>query len=256
MYECRPQTGFNNGNSLFEALWHALKCMREKEGDVEGFSEASDLDSLEKVPKNHELMRSCVMAFIKKHVDADIFPLPTETGRSIARLSSILNDIGASDFLQNFTDDDHWDESIPLLGKLPPARIAKKYGLSLDLASAFVEKCRTQQPATDDWSRSSLPPVCISASKIIKKMLNDVKGQGAVQIQDASSSIVRAYQDEHSYLDVKSLSPVTLNAFVLADTANSLSSTGNGQQFCDGRKPRDICRSITISYTNHRVAYQ
>jgi hypothetical protein len=198
MYEGQPQTGFNNGNSLFEALWHALKCMREKERDVEGFSEALDLDSSEKVPENHELMRSCVLAFIKKHIDAHIFPIP-----NTAWLSSILNEIGASDFFQNFTDDDQWDESIPLFGKLPPARIAKKYGLSLDLASAFVEKCRTQQPATDDLSRSSLPSLCISASKIIEKRLNDVEGQGEVQIQDANSSIVRAYQDKHSYLDVK-----------------------------------------------------
>jgi hypothetical protein len=203
MYECRPQSGFKNGNSLFEALRHALKCMREKERDVEGFFEALESNSSGKIPKNHELMRSCVLAFIKKHVDEDIFPWPTETGRSIAWLSSILNEIGASDFLHNFTDDDQEDESIPVLRKLPPARIAKKYGLSLDMASAFVEKCRTQQPATDDLYRSSLPPVCISASKIIRKMLNDVKGQGAVQIQDASCSIIQAYQDEHSYLDVK-----------------------------------------------------
>jgi hypothetical protein len=207
MYASRPDSEFNNpnGNSLFEALCHALKCMREKERVVEGFLELSGSDFSEVALKNHERMRSCIVAFIKKHIHADIFPWATETGRSIARLLSILSEIGASCFLQKFIDDDQEDECIPILRKLSPERIAIKYGLTQDLASAFVERCRTHVSATNELSRSS-PPVYFSASTIIRTLLNDGKGQGIVHIQDCSNSSIHAYHDEHSYLHVQAIS--------------------------------------------------
>jgi hypothetical protein len=56
-------------------------------------------------------------------------------------LSAILNDIGASKFLQNIVDDHLDDHSIPTFGEMKPEVIASKYGLPQDLSSAFVEHC-------------------------------------------------------------------------------------------------------------------
>jgi serine/threonine protein kinase/ribosomal protein L13E len=64
-------------------------------------------------------------------------------GSSTSLLSAILNEIGASEFLQNLIDDDHEDDSIPVLSRLKPDRISSKYGLPQHLASSFVEKCRS-----------------------------------------------------------------------------------------------------------------
>jgi serine/threonine protein kinase len=61
---------------------------------------------------------------------------------SIKLLFAILNEIGASEFLQQFIKDDQGDESIPFLSKMKPERLAIKYGLPQDLAAAFVERCR------------------------------------------------------------------------------------------------------------------
>ncbi len=64
-------------------------------------------------------------------------------GSSTSLLSAILNEIGASEFLQNLIDDDQEDESIPVLSRLKPDRISSKYGLPQHLAASFVEKCRS-----------------------------------------------------------------------------------------------------------------
>jgi tRNA A-37 threonylcarbamoyl transferase component Bud32 len=61
-------------------------------------------------------------------------------GSSTALLSAILNDIGASEFLQNFIDDDQDDDCIASY-KIP-TKVCKSYGLPQHLAASFVEKCR------------------------------------------------------------------------------------------------------------------
>jgi hypothetical protein len=59
---------------------------------------------------------------------------------STGRLSAILNEIGASEFLQNFIDDDQDDDCIASY-KIP-SRVRRSYGLPQHLAASFVEKCR------------------------------------------------------------------------------------------------------------------
>ncbi len=61
-------------------------------------------------------------------------------GSSTELLSAILNDIGASEFLQNFIDDDQDDDCIASY-KIPN-KLCKSYGLPQHLAASFVEKCR------------------------------------------------------------------------------------------------------------------
>jgi ankyrin repeat protein len=58
-------------------------------------------------------------------------------------LGSILNEIGAAEYLQVFIGDDQDDDALKTMSKIKPARIAAKYGLSLDQAAAFAEKCRS-----------------------------------------------------------------------------------------------------------------
>ena len=60
-------------------------------------------------------------------------------GASTQALASILSDIGASQLLQNFIDDDRDDDSLISLSRLKCERLADKYGLSVNQASAFVE---------------------------------------------------------------------------------------------------------------------
>lgn len=55
-------------------------------------------------------------------------------------LASILTDIGAFDFFPKFIDDEQDDDCLPSYKN--PDRISLKYGLSPDLASAFVERSR------------------------------------------------------------------------------------------------------------------
>jgi serine/threonine protein kinase len=91
-------------------------------------------------------------------------------GSNTRLLSAILNEISASEFLHKFIED-YDDDSIVTLSKLKPERIVDRYGLPLDLASAFVEKCRvkagTQRPgasANDFSSVSSMSSSISSAS--------------------------------------------------------------------------------------------
>ena len=62
-------------------------------------------------------------------------------GASTQALASILSHIGASELLQNFIDDDRDDDSLISLSRLKCERLADKYRLSVNQASAFVEKC-------------------------------------------------------------------------------------------------------------------
>ena len=59
---------------------------------------------------------------------------------STGRLSAILNQIGASEFLQNFIDDDQDDDCIA--SYKTSNRLCRSYGLPQHLAASFVEKCR------------------------------------------------------------------------------------------------------------------
>jgi len=71
-------------------------------------------------------------------------------------LSSILLDIGASDYLQKFIDEEQDDDCIPSYKK--PDMISRSYGLPPSLASAFVEKCRARAGAlrAGDFASMSL----------------------------------------------------------------------------------------------------
>jgi serine/threonine protein kinase/ribosomal protein L13E len=59
---------------------------------------------------------------------------------STGMLSAILSDIGASEFLQNFIDDEQDDDCIASYKN--PTKVSKRYGLPQHLAASFVEKCR------------------------------------------------------------------------------------------------------------------
>ena len=61
-------------------------------------------------------------------------------GSSTGLLSAILNGIGASEFLQNFIDDEQDD--LCLGSYKNPTKVSKSYGLPQHLAALFVEKCR------------------------------------------------------------------------------------------------------------------
>ena len=56
-------------------------------------------------------------------------------------LSAILHDIGASERLTKFIEDDHDDQSIIALSFTKPHKISMKYGLSPEQATIFVERC-------------------------------------------------------------------------------------------------------------------
>jgi serine/threonine protein kinase len=60
---------------------------------------------------------------------------------SVQGLAYILNDIGASEYLQVFIDDGLDDSALKNLSKLKTERISSIYGLSLEQAAAFAEKC-------------------------------------------------------------------------------------------------------------------
>ena len=57
-------------------------------------------------------------------------------------LASILFEIGASERLQVFIDDGLDDDNLKHLSRMKPERISTVYGLSLDQAAAFADKCR------------------------------------------------------------------------------------------------------------------
>ncbi len=63
-------------------------------------------------------------------------------GASTQALASILNDIGASELLQNFIDDEQDDDYLLVYKK--PDHISKRYGLSASTASAFISACRAR----------------------------------------------------------------------------------------------------------------
>ncbi len=67
-------------------------------------------------------------------------------------LSSILNEIGASEYLQVFIDYGVDDESLKALIKLKQERVSSIYGLSLDQAAAFA------QCLSVVYSLDTLPP--------------------------------------------------------------------------------------------------
>jgi hypothetical protein len=56
-------------------------------------------------------------------------------------LSSVLNEIGASECFTAIVEDNVDDGALETLGKLKPERVARKIGMSLDNAIAFVSKC-------------------------------------------------------------------------------------------------------------------
>jgi serine/threonine protein kinase len=87
--------------------------------------------------------------------------LSSDAGVSI--LASILREIGAPECLPKFIEDDQIDDCIVPLGKMKPARIASKYGLTADQAAAFVEKCVERQRTHLDAVTSKESDANISA---------------------------------------------------------------------------------------------
>jgi serine/threonine protein kinase len=79
-------------------------------------------------------------------------------------LASILSDIGASEFLQNFIDDEQDDDCF--ITYKNPDRISKRYGLPPNLASIFVERSRARAVAASDVSSfaSAMPSMSIMPS--------------------------------------------------------------------------------------------
>jgi serine/threonine protein kinase len=67
-------------------------------------------------------------------------------------LAAILQKIGASQYLPKLTDDGYDDESLVPLSMTKPAKLSSRYGMPLQLAVAFVEKCRIA--AADSSTRS------------------------------------------------------------------------------------------------------
>jgi serine/threonine protein kinase len=67
-------------------------------------------------------------------------------GSSTELLQAILNETGASEVLQQITED-YDDDSIVTLSKFKPDRIAMKYGIPHGLAVAFVERCLVEARA-------------------------------------------------------------------------------------------------------------
>ena len=58
-------------------------------------------------------------------------------------LASILNEIGAAEYLQALIDDDRDDDSIKTLANFNVEKMMTKYGLPRDKAPAFSDKCRS-----------------------------------------------------------------------------------------------------------------
>ena len=69
-------------------------------------------------------------------------PLLMDDGNTHKLLLAILLEIGAPEYLQNFIDKDQDDDCLASLGVTRPDKISKAYGLPLNVASAFVERCR------------------------------------------------------------------------------------------------------------------
>ena len=82
--------------------------------------------------------------------------LPNRAPSDTHVLASVLNAIGASEYLQVFIDDGLDDESLKALSKLKPERVSSIYGLSLDQATAFADKCSSVISSLDPLP--SAPP--------------------------------------------------------------------------------------------------
>jgi serine/threonine protein kinase len=63
--------------------------------------------------------------------------------RNIELLSAFLIESGALEFAERILED-YDDDSIVTISKIKPDRIASKYGIPHGIASAFVERCRSQ----------------------------------------------------------------------------------------------------------------
>jgi hypothetical protein len=105
-------------------------------------------------------------------------------------LSALLRDIGALVFIQNIIDDDHQDDSIPLLSRYTPEQIASNYGLPLELAAAFTDKYRSSisdrrsiAASTNDFSSTSFTASSAASSPS--------PAAAASPVDDASASLLR-----------------------------------------------------------------
>jgi serine/threonine protein kinase len=67
----------------------------------------------------------------------------SQVAPSVDVLASILNEVGAAGYLQVFIDDDRDDDSIRTLANFSLEKIVNKYGLPIEKASAFSDKCRS-----------------------------------------------------------------------------------------------------------------
>ena len=93
---------------------------------------------------------------------------------NIEVLASILNEIGASERLRVFLDEKINDEDLKTLSKYKPERIARDYGLPLDQAAAFIDKCLRLVPAVPT-AISSVTHV--TDDTVIMRSLNTGRGE-------------------------------------------------------------------------------
>ena len=97
-------------------------------------------------------------------VDAMSLPNAASNASSIQVLASILNEIGAPEYLQAFIDDDRDDNSLKTLASLSVERILQRFGLPVDAAAAFKDKCQAiicplpsePSPAQDLFARHTI----------------------------------------------------------------------------------------------------
>jgi uncharacterized membrane protein YoaK (UPF0700 family) len=74
-------------------------------------------------------------------------------------LTSILAELNLTEHLQKFKDDDRDDDSLKTLSRLTPERIMRRYGMNLNQAAAFLDKCLLEEhpqrlPPSEDISPS------------------------------------------------------------------------------------------------------
>jgi serine/threonine protein kinase/uncharacterized protein YjbI with pentapeptide repeats len=89
-------------------------------------------------------------------------------------LASILQDIGAPQYIKNFIDDLVNDDFIGPLSKFKPEQIARKYGMPDDLilAAAFVDQCRARAGTLPSPSFSDLcsPSSPLDDASVMRKL--------------------------------------------------------------------------------------
>ena len=83
-----------------------------------------------------------------------------------ALLLAILVQVKAEQYFQHFIDDDQDDENIASLSMLKPAKVASRYRMPLNVATAFIEECRVSSGLCDRALVPSQLPLEISSKAL------------------------------------------------------------------------------------------